>query len=800
MIIRRSLPVLFAVRPVLRGPGKRFASVVVRGRFTLGADGALSLDEEQGALSSERYDEADLDRRGAPRGVDDFAFEKPFAEVLVEGRCWAPGGRATPQCPVRVSLGGWSKSLRVVGPRAYSDRRADAALSAPEPFVSMPLVWSRAWGGSSFRDNPVGVGLDGLVAPNLEAPEAPLSGRDPGTPAACFAPRNPAWWPRARHLGRAYGARWRAAGGAGYADDFDPRYFQCAPEDQWLETPLRGDEPFALQNLHPERPLLEGRLPGLGFRAIFEVADEGLRALPLTLDTVLFEPDALRVTLTWRGHTPVADPRLRGLTVMLLKHHAAGQALAPASSFLEEIQALRADPLGVEATLRGALPPDEAERALHLLKAPPSANDPQSATLKGARAALTPREAAALDGALRDTEAAAAAAPSSAATPLTEAAPGPPEAPLALPLRPGALPDLRLRAKVRAMLAQVERLKAEAQARDAALSDAALGPLEALVDAPAWRQLDPEYTPPGPLSTEAPGPGANLFERDFTDARLDGVDLRGATLDGAVFTRASLRGAVLDGASLHRAVFYEADLSGASLRGARLTQLNAQRLVAHEADFTDARLDGAHFGEAQLRGARFVGARGDYVAMLSVDAPALIAAEAHFTRSDFSGANLAGARFEGATLRSTSFEGATLEAARFTRAALVNARLVAVKAGDAVFRQAELSRANLSEGRFARADFRLARLRRCLGHEGVFDHLRAAGADFAEARFEHASLRGATLDDCNFFEASLAHSALDGASFRRASLYGADLREAAGRDTDFLDAKLYASTLDPERR
>ncbi|MCD2473235.1 DUF2169 domain-containing protein [Jiella sp. MQZ9-1] len=48
-------------------------------------------------------------------------------------------------------------------------------------------------------------------------------------------------------------------------EDFDYRFYQCAPPDLIAEPWLKGDEPFELENLIPGYPRVKGHLPGLGF-------------------------------------------------------------------------------------------------------------------------------------------------------------------------------------------------------------------------------------------------------------------------------------------------------------------------------------------------------------------------------------------------------------------------------------------------------------------------------------------------------------------------------------------------------
>jgi hypothetical protein len=80
--------------------------------------------------------------------------------------------------------------------------------------------------------------------------------------------------------------------------DFDARYFQCAPEDQQVSPP-QGGERVLLVNLTPDGrreflfPAVE--MPIVFFRRRAErVETKG------TVDTVLFEPDKERFSVVWR--------------------------------------------------------------------------------------------------------------------------------------------------------------------------------------------------------------------------------------------------------------------------------------------------------------------------------------------------------------------------------------------------------------------------------------------------------------------------------------------------------------------
>jgi hypothetical protein len=186
--------------------------------------------------------------------------------------------------------------------------------SAPEPFVRMPLAWDRAFGGPRFEANPVGIGhadalrrarREPVPLPNLEDPERLL--RVPAqTPApACFAPIPPAWKDRPARRAR-----------LSLPEVLDWTRFQSAPEAQQLAF-LRGDEPFEITGCHARHPMLAGALPGIAARC-FCLRSGRFEEVPVRLDTVVFDADALLVHLVWRGTVGVPDERATGIEALFL--------------------------------------------------------------------------------------------------------------------------------------------------------------------------------------------------------------------------------------------------------------------------------------------------------------------------------------------------------------------------------------------------------------------------------------------------------------------------------------------------
>lgn len=275
--------------------------------------GGLELAEEQDPLEV-----ADL-HHGSPhlasvRRESDLALEKPSVDVLVSGQAHAPHGRVATSVRVRLDLGDVHKELLVSGDRFW--RRALGAPN-PEPFLRMPIVYERAFGGVHAEDgdpakmelesrNWAGVGFRGANChdkviltqlPNIEYPKDRQSSRSDRPRPAGLGVVSRAWQPRIGFAGT-YDADWLAKQWPLLPADFDARHYQAAPADQQSRT-LRGGEIAVLENLTPEGRW-SFRLPELDI-AVRLLFDDRVESRPLHMDTVLIDAQTKRVTLTSRA-------------------------------------------------------------------------------------------------------------------------------------------------------------------------------------------------------------------------------------------------------------------------------------------------------------------------------------------------------------------------------------------------------------------------------------------------------------------------------------------------------------------
>lgn len=271
-----------------------------------GKDGRLAPAAEQLPVTfgDVPYGEPGL---SSTRYESDVAPVKPAAEIVVNGTAHAPGGRPVREMQVGVRVGPVRKVLNVIG-----DRLHDAGgLTPPHPFLMMPIVYERAYGGTladgrTDRRNPVGVGFhratspDPAVrteAPNITYPNEPyLTPSDSPMPAG-FGPLGRGWLPRIRHAGT-YDQAWLDDQWPLPPKDLDPRYNLSTPLDQQLPR-LAGGEDVTVLGMTPGAGRWDFRLPRVTapVRLIYENRVEETAFVP---DTVVIDPDSWRVTLKAR--------------------------------------------------------------------------------------------------------------------------------------------------------------------------------------------------------------------------------------------------------------------------------------------------------------------------------------------------------------------------------------------------------------------------------------------------------------------------------------------------------------------
>lgn len=292
--------------------------VVVRGTYDILTNGRLELAAEQVPVAMAPAYLGEPNSSSLKHDTD-LVVAKPTTDIVVVGQAYAPRGEPVSEVDVGLALDSIDlhKTLRVIGDRRWVRRGEELVLTDPELFETMPITYERAFGGveagstegeedqkrSLEPSNPIGRGfasdpsrLEGCLAPNVVDP------RDESIPAG-FGPIPRDWEPRSTLAGT-YDENWRKNRMPILPEDFDPRFFQCAPEDQQPEAHLEGGEQVALKNLTPGGKL-SFELPRVHLTFVSDFGTEVVEREP-RLHTVIIEPDEARLQLVWHDRLDCA--------------------------------------------------------------------------------------------------------------------------------------------------------------------------------------------------------------------------------------------------------------------------------------------------------------------------------------------------------------------------------------------------------------------------------------------------------------------------------------------------------------
>lgn len=777
MRTKNATPYLFGAIPSSLRPPQPLMTLVVKATFrlapgapvrTLGGIGA------QGTLSGDVFAGGAEDRSGPLAYATDFADFKPRADILVRAHCHTPGGRPMTECPVRVTVGAWSKTLRVVGPRTWKRGLLGDAPADPAPFTEMPVDFAHAFGGPALPDNPSGRGVGTPDLHNVELPGELVHSRDDRIRPVCFGPVSPEWPERRAKVGKEYGASWAARRAPYPAEDFDVAYFQAAPPDQQVDW-LRGDEEISFQNLSPASPVFVTRLPGVRIRAFVNDVEDRLREVTMRLDTLFADLVDGKLVLTWRGIDEVREDDLADVKTVLVARERLRRAPRPAEIYEDALLEFEADPIGLGDALSRVPTEASGERSDDLEKVLAPLLDRLSPAQQNMVHSAVRRFESQRPGGV-DVRAAIAAALAS------QTAEGPR---VFAPTQPGAAPNVRLSDVLAKIRRSVDRLSGSAASAGHPLPS--LEKLREIERDPMFARLGAAT---GDEGKDEPGPGADLSGRDLSGLDLSGRDLTGANLERAVLQKTKLTGATLARAKLGRAVLAEADLAGADLSEADLTQAYFGKANAAGAKLGKAVIDQAVFEKAALAGADLSGVKGRFAVFggadltsAKLDGAALEQAlfdEATLAKATFDGASLLRCRLQKCDAKEASFRGATLDHAGFSESDLTGASLRDVKGEQVAFLKAILVDADLENAGLPGAHFL----------EAKADRAKLGGADLPRARFYRASLRSANLEGANLLYADLRKADLQGAVARRANLYAAELHQSSRRGLDLAGANV----------
>jgi hypothetical protein len=295
--------------------------VVVKATYELDATGQPKLAGSQEPVClAPRY--LGKEGRSSLLREAEMIYTHPGTDVLLNATAHAPRGRTVRQMDVTVTVGPLRKSLRVFGDRAWVDVPGGIAMSPPVAFEKMPLTYERAFGGAGEPRNPIGTGharsaqdLTNVLLPNIEDPSTPIRAWN-DSPAPCgLGAITSHWAPRAALAGT-HDEAWKRTKLPLHPDDFDPRFFVCAPVGLHSPASFLGGERVHLDGLSPDGPL-SFSIPREAITVDTRFSDEKVRQ-EVQIDRVILEPDERRVIVVRRSSLP-AGLRFRDIKRSVVK-------------------------------------------------------------------------------------------------------------------------------------------------------------------------------------------------------------------------------------------------------------------------------------------------------------------------------------------------------------------------------------------------------------------------------------------------------------------------------------------------
>ncbi len=247
-------------------------------------------------------------------GVWDEGIPKDRGEVLFSSRAFSSDGNPTDYRRVSVQVGPITKSLDVHGDRHWERGAGEWKISPAQPFIEMPIDFSRAFGGPGDLHNPTGKGValkeseDPTPLPNIESPFAPIKSPDNRPDPDTLGPLDLACPIRISKAG-SYQTGEIGKEPPPLPVNADWTLYNQALPDQWLRGYWKGGEAFVLEGLSPLSNRQEGRLPRIIVRSFvtrMENDGESFSEVPMHPETVWLFPHLGIGVIVHRGSMPLS--------------------------------------------------------------------------------------------------------------------------------------------------------------------------------------------------------------------------------------------------------------------------------------------------------------------------------------------------------------------------------------------------------------------------------------------------------------------------------------------------------------
>jgi len=290
--------------------------VVIKATYTF--NGSVELADEQ--IPPQKEDEFwGEPGQSSIKYMSEMHLQKPATDIILIGHAYAPKGVETRQMDCGIKVGNYTKKIRVFGDRIWNGTQK----SKPEPFDKIALTYENAFGGAYLTkekdksgneiekmvihdSNPVGRGFfdperkifDGEKLPNLEDPANPIVKPDDRPHPVGFGFIAPTWKPRIDYVGT-YDENWQKSRAPYLPENFSSQFFNAASTNLVCNEYLKGGEVVVLVGVCFAGSA-KFKLPETVPKCSVAIS-ERIEQLEVNLETLMFEPDQQRFSMTWRA-------------------------------------------------------------------------------------------------------------------------------------------------------------------------------------------------------------------------------------------------------------------------------------------------------------------------------------------------------------------------------------------------------------------------------------------------------------------------------------------------------------------
>lgn len=325
--IRNKTPFSATLIPSLDKHGQNYAVIIIKGTFAIHPRAAALVINEQQQPPHQNDVFYGEPGKSSIKYEADIAPYKPAMDIVLNGHAYAPAGYQVAAVDTTLQIGPHRKTIRAIGDRVWQKENLLWQPTAPQKFERIPLIYENAFGGAVqtgaapaanssavefCTHNPIGKGFvgskgqgirEGLALPNIEDPAHLIQYWDdcPAPVGFGFIGRN--WQPRLPYAGT-YDKQWQQERMPLLPMDFDDRYSNAAHPHLIFPGPIAGGEEVIATNLS-ESGHLKFTLPRYRFLATAMIKGRASVCVP-AMDTLVIEPDAMQVLITWRVAIPCA--------------------------------------------------------------------------------------------------------------------------------------------------------------------------------------------------------------------------------------------------------------------------------------------------------------------------------------------------------------------------------------------------------------------------------------------------------------------------------------------------------------